>query len=79
VGTAMLNERGEAGPSLLIDHARKIRGAIRGIGSTLGRRVDTMGPISEVSLSILSGVEPEDGKILVGQLGFTAEKRNPDF
>ncbi len=79
VGTAMLIEEGVAGANLLVDHARKVRGAIRQLGSTLGGRVDTMGPMSEIAISVLSGVAPDDGRIMVGTFGFTAERRNPDF
>jgi len=72
-------ETAGAGANLIVEHARKVRGAIRSLGSMLGGRVDTMAPISEVQISRLSGVEPSDGQILVATFGFTAERRNPDF
>lgn len=79
VGTALEADAGLTGFNLLVKHARKVRGAVAGLGSMLGYRVDTMGPMSELSVAIIRGVEPSDGQILRGLFGFTAEKAGPDF
>jgi hypothetical protein len=71
--------KGGEGAKAIRDGALKIRGAIRGFGSMLHRLVDTCGPIGEVAIAEMGGVEAPDGQILRGRFGFTAEKRNPDF
>ena len=68
-----------SGAKLLVDHARKIRGAIRLMTCTLDDTVDLVSDSSELSISRLSGVDPSIGEILVGSMQWDAVKLNPDF
>lgn len=67
------------GSKLIIDHARKVRGAIRALSSTLGNRVDKINDTSALSREIVGGVDPSIGRILVGTMVYSAERRGPDF
>lgn len=70
--------RGE-GYTLMVTHARKVRGAIRSLGSRLDNLVDLVNSTSALSITKVGGNEEGEGQLLIGQMRYTAQKRNPDF
>lgn len=63
----------------MIEGARKVRNAIRLLGSRLGNRVDIVRSTGEIVPDVLTGVESIPGKVLTGDMDYVAEKNNPDF
>lgn len=72
-------ERGQSGEGYLdlIDDARRVRGAIRGLTSNLGGTVDLVVAADELEVEITEG--PAAEQLLVGEMSYAAERVNPDF
>ena len=68
-----------AGVKALVTGARKVREAIRSLNSTLGNRVDLIRDTSALAREIVTGIDPQGGKVLVGTMVYLAERRGPDF
>lgn len=60
----------------LIDHARKVRGAVYALGSKLGNNVDRFLGVQPLSLQM---EDSEAGGLIVGTMVFEYAKRNPTF
>lgn len=67
------------GSKLIVTHARKVRDAIRGLDSTLGRRVDLIKDTSALQRETVTGIDPRGGVLLQGTMVYLAERRGPDF
>lgn len=72
-------ERGQNGEGYLalIDDARRVRGAIRGLTSNLGATVDLVTEASELRIEEAEG--PASERLLIGEMTYEAERVNPDF
>lgn len=77
----MYYERGISGEGyrLMVKHARKLRGAIRGLTMSLGGTVSLVSSTGEIDVQQARGVDPVPGVILVGTMAYVAERTNPDF
>lgn len=62
----------------IIKHARKVRAAIKGLTTNLGGTVDYVQSTGAVDVNLLEGIDAE-GRILVGQMLYVAERINPDY
>lgn len=67
------------GAILIRDHATKVRGALRDLGSTLGGVVDRTEVMPPIQVVEFARVDAPDGNIMRGSFTVIADKRNPDF
>lgn len=67
------------GSTAVIEAARKIRGAIRGMTSTLSSTVDIASGTGELERDFVDGVDGAHGEMVVGTLTYEAQKVNPTF
>lgn len=78
VGYYEQGQNGE-GVNALIDGARKIRGAIRGLSSNLSETVNLIESSTPLSIDRLRSLDGEWSEVLRGVMTYTALRVNPDF
>lgn len=69
---------GGAGINAMIDGARKIRNALRLLGSRLTETVDMVTSTGAIEPRVLGATDAR-GPILEGKMRYAAQRRNPDF